>query len=58
MKNIQWIKPYHYVNYPVYLINFWKIRLFKIGYKRRRVGYCKSPDEVFNLYNYLLTPKK
>lgn len=54
-KNYTWLKPYHYVYIPIYLIKIWKIRLFKIGQVRRRVGAKVTKPEVWNLYEKLLT---
>lgn len=57
MKNYYWAKGYKYINVPVYLINFWKLRLFRIGIKRRRVGVLETRKEIQKLYERLLLGK-
>ena len=55
MKNYVWAKGYKYVDVPIYLIRFWKIRLFKIGSKKRRIGTKLTNNKTWKLYGKMIT---
>lgn len=46
----KWVKGYKYTKIPVYLISFWKIKLFQTGVKKKRVGVKMSSDEDWKKY--------
>ena len=62
MKNYTWAKGYKYVNIPTYLFNFRLfgkfIRIWKTGYKRRRVGGLLTKRPIWLAYEKLLTTKR
>jgi hypothetical protein len=59
MKGYHWVKGYHYTKVPTFKVSFvlfkYRINLFHTGYKRMRVGCQISNDNVFKLYDNLLT---
>ncbi len=62
MANRKWVKPYKYVDVPVFFRR-WDLFGFSIiiqshKTKKRRVGAIVSSDKVWDLYEDLLTPKR
>jgi hypothetical protein len=62
MNHYIWCKGYKYVRVPNYKISFdlfgIRVRLFKTGYTRRRVGAKMTTEKDWKFYEKLLTKPK